>query len=282
MVPACARRGAARRDHHQRLSGSSRVFAAVRRARRRLSYFNGTADQAPWASLESEWPADAFGYQSTAYLGAADFPLDSTATIPQFNFLVQAVFAGTSPLNPIEYATGKTFVDADPALVIVDFLTNAQYGSGFPPALIDPGILSGANATNPAIGDAALQTYCQAVGLAFTTFLSSAEPASSVLERWCKLLSVAPVWTGQTLKFIPYFDTFSGANPGWDADAGLPEKYYQPDLSQHGSVRFYRRPDHSVVSVAKTRSPTSENDIKEVFNTVRLDFRARFEHRIER
>ena len=60
--------------------------------------------------------------------------------------------------------TGVNGIDADPALVIQDFLTNAQYGCGFDPASIDGGSLF----TNPD----SFQAYCRAMGYAFSPALT--------------------------------------------------------------------------------------------------------------
>jgi hypothetical protein len=84
--------------------------------------------------------------------------------------------------------------------VISDFLTNPQYGAGFDPASIDATTLFGAS------GDASLQTYCRALGLAFSPALTSQEQGSSVLARWLQILNCAAVWSGAKLKLIPYGD----------------------------------------------------------------------------
>ena len=55
--------------------------------------------------------------------------------------------------------------------MIYDFLTNAQYGAGFDAASINGTSLFGSG------GDASLQTYCRAMGLAFSPVLSGQEQA---------------------------------------------------------------------------------------------------------
>ena len=92
-------------------------------------------------------------------------------------------------------------VDADPAQVISDFLVNPQYGVGFSGASINATTLFGSG------GDASLQTYCRAAGLAFSPALTTQETASSILTRWLQLLNCAAVWSGGQLKFIPYGDS---------------------------------------------------------------------------
>ena len=145
----------------------------------------------------------ALAYQGTAYVAAAQYDLSDSATLDNHNFEVlgfrYATGYGQTPYsdNP---GVGDIFVDADPALVVSDFLTNAQYGVGFPAASIDTTSLFGSG------GDASYQTYCRAVGLAFSPALTDAETASSILDRWLQLTNSAAVWSGGLLRFIPYGD----------------------------------------------------------------------------
>ena len=96
-----------------------------------LAIFPGTTPQAVWSYLAAEYPFNALAYQGTAIaVGSRLQPrrlgLDRQ---PQFR----------DHRHPRR--TGVNGVDADPALVIQDFLTNAQYGCGFNPASIDSGSL---------------------------------------------------------------------------------------------------------------------------------------------
>src|SRR5579863_2484415 len=84
--------------------------------------FTGTYPQPPWATWTSRHPAKALGYTGLAYVAAADYKLGSSGTLPNFNFEVFGFLWNSA---------GNGF-DADPALVVADFLTNADYGAGFP------------------------------------------------------------------------------------------------------------------------------------------------------
>src|SRR5262249_35001514 len=157
---------------------------------------------------EATFPSDALTYPKLAYVGFPDYPLDSSGTLPQLNFVVKGPFQGTSPLNAdnVKFLGPMVCQDADPAEVIIDLLTNPTYGANFPAQFLD---VTGSMRTGPAgydsnAGDPNLSTYCQAVGLAYSVVLNNAEATSSILERWCKNLGVAIVWNGQLLKFIPY------------------------------------------------------------------------------
>jgi hypothetical protein len=155
-----------------------------------LGLFEGSTPQTTWSYLATNYPNEALAYQGTAYVAAANYQLGGAADIGNHNFEIVGILAGT----------GINGIDADPAQVIYDFLTNAQYGAGFDPAAIDLTTLYGAG------GDASLQTYCKAMGIAFSPLLSSPEQASSRLARWLQLTNCAAVWSGGRLKFIPYGD----------------------------------------------------------------------------
>ncbi len=160
-----------------------------------LSLFVGTTPQAEWSYLSTSYPSQALAYQGTAYVCAPNYSLGDAATLDNHNFEVQGVF----------YGTGVNGLDADPAQVVSDFLTNAQYGVGFPQASINATTLFGTG------GDASYQTYCRAFALSLSPALTDQEQASSILARWLQITNTAAVWSGGTLKFIPYGDTATTA-----------------------------------------------------------------------
>ena len=112
------------------------------------------------------------------------------ADIGNHNFEIIGALAGT----------GVNGIDADPARVVNDFLINPQYGVGFSAASINATTLFGSG------GDASLQSYCAALGIAFSPALVDQEQGSSILSRWLQILNCAAVWSGGQLKFIPYGD----------------------------------------------------------------------------
>lgn len=252
-------------------------------------YFEGAAGQMPWSYITDTWPDDPRPYPYTAYYAFLGAQLDSSATVPQINLVPQGILSGTSPLNdsvititsgqydpsgnPISYIGDIPLgtCDADPAYVIYDYLTNWRYGAGFPAELIDSSsVFSSANAYDPATGDNALSTYCQAVGLAWSTVINNAEQASQRLERWCNNLSVAIVWNGATLRFIPYYDGYCANNPGWSNANGIGQKYFTPYTEPIVSIPI----DQIIQSESKEEDPItySRKDPWEVYNTVRISF----------
>jgi hypothetical protein len=155
-----------------------------------LTLFSGTTPQPVWGYLASAYPNEALAYQGTAYVAAANYDLGSSATLGNHNFEILGALAGT----------GINGIDADPAQMIYDFLTNAQYGAGFNPAAINLTTLYGSG------GDASLQTYCKAMGIALSAALATPEQGSATLTRWLQLTNCAAVWSGGQLKFVPYGD----------------------------------------------------------------------------
>ena len=173
-----------------------------------LGWCDGTTPQATWPYLAALYPYNALAYQGTAYLWGAGYNLGDTASIGNHNAEILGILFGS----------GVNGSDADPAQVIYDFLTNAQYGCGFNAASINATTLFGSG------GDGSLQTYCKAMGIAISPVLDSQEPANSILTRWLQLLNCAAVWSGGELKFIPYGDTAitSGAATTYQTQFSIP------------------------------------------------------------
>ena len=258
-------------------------------------FFDGDPGQPPWSYIVDNWPIDARGYTWTSYYAFSNAQLDASATVPQINLVLEGFFTGSSPLNysTVEITTGQydpngnpvSFIgdillgnaDADPAECIIDFLTSPIHGATFPAQFLDIASLrTSPDGFNPDVGDAALSTYCQAVGLAWSCVLNNVESANSILERWCKNLNVAPLWNGATLRFIPYWDQFASGNPGWSDNTStyypdpIPMKYFSPYITPVVTITA----DQILQSENKDEDPItfSRKDPQEVYNTVRLDF----------
>ncbi|MET0530124.1 MAG: phage tail protein [Microvirga sp.] len=156
-----------------------------------LSLIPGDTPQQPRGPALARYPAAALPYNGTAYLASPDFDLGSSATISSIAFEVVGRLAGTA---------GPLGQDADPAALISEFLTNAQYGVGLPASALSGMSLFGAS------GDASYQTYRAALGLGLSPSLTDAETANSILARWLRLTNSAAVWSGARLRIVPYGD----------------------------------------------------------------------------
>ena len=140
---------------------------------------DGQAADAYWASVHA---AEALGYSGTANVVANNFNLSTTPTLPNFSFEVIGVAS----------ASGVNGLDANPAAIVTDFLTNPRYGAGFPAA---------------SLGDLSVfSTYCQAVGLFLSPSLDAQQEAQQHLADLAQLTNSAILWSGGLLKIIPYGD----------------------------------------------------------------------------
>jgi hypothetical protein len=83
--------------------------------------------------------------------------------------------------------------DADPANSLIDYLSNARYGCGFPTANI--GDLS------------ALRNYAYALGLFISPAIVTAQAANAYLRDFSTGLNGEFVWSSGYLGFVPYGDT---------------------------------------------------------------------------
>ena len=163
-----------------------------------MSLFLGSNPQSPWGYLTSNHPNQALGYPDIAYLAVANYDLESSNSLPQHSFEVKGLRWDTG----VGGSAGA--LDADPALVIEDFLSSELYGiPAFDYSMVEANsLMSTASATTT--GDNAFQTYCRAMGFAFSPALIAQEKATEILNRWTKLLNTALIWTGYSLKFLPY------------------------------------------------------------------------------
>jgi hypothetical protein len=167
-----------------------------------LTLFTGTPTQTVWswlsgwstsgnfatdsgygyAGMGASYISQAINYSSTAYLAASSYDLGSAASVLNHSFEVQG-------LNII----GSGNPDANPAAVVPAILTNQQFGVGFASAQVDA--LS------------SYSTYCQAAGLFVSPAYTDQRPAADCIQELADATNAAPLWSGGTLKMIPYGDT---------------------------------------------------------------------------
>jgi Putative phage tail protein len=143
----------------------------------------GNDDQDPDPYWQANHETDAIGYSGTANFTADNYQLGYSAALP--NFTVE-VYAGSSSVN------GS---DANPADIVIDFLTNPRYGAGFPPANLD---------TAGSIAD--YGAYCDAAGIWLSPMLDQQTEAQQALANIAALSVSALVWSGNVLRIIPYGD----------------------------------------------------------------------------
>lgn len=142
------------------------------------------ADQAPpWGHLVTFHPAEAIGYEGVAYLAHPALDLGESAGLPNHNFEV---------LGRLRYSPANGLVDANPADIIVDLLTSAAYGAGFPAAYV---------------GDLSeYRTWCLAAGLLLSPVLDEQREAHEILGDIARLTNSEFVWSQGKLRLLPHAD----------------------------------------------------------------------------
>lgn len=159
-----------------------------------LIEYKGSDTQTPFGYIAANFPSFSLAYRHTAYLATSALDLGNSPYLPQMWVEVSGLLAGTA----------YNGVDADPALVIQDFLTNQRYGVGLPTSMIDSDTLLTA--------DNSYQKYCRSLSITFSDSLVSNRSARDYLQNWLDVTNSAAVWSGDKLKFVPFGDKESTAN----------------------------------------------------------------------
>ena len=160
-----------------------------------FTLFTGTTPQSPWGYLTTAHPSEALGYAGIAYLAVANYDLGNSNALSQHSYEIQGLLWNTAPW------TGGN--DADIGLGIQAYISDPTWGVGFDTSFLNTDSLLSTSAA-ATTGDNALQTYCRAMGWGFSPILVDQVSASDTIKRWCDLFNAAPIWTGYSLKFLPY------------------------------------------------------------------------------
>ncbi|HXJ62430.1 MAG TPA: phage tail protein [Actinomycetota bacterium] len=159
-----------------------------------LNLYTGADGQAPDPVMVGL--GQVVGYSGTLYVTGTPMDLGSSPVLPNLSFEVTGFLSGTG---------GTQFAfDADPAQVVVDFLSNARYGAAFPAANIAADI------------DTVYGDYCIAAQLPISVSLNVQNMAHEWLAGLAKNTNSAIVWSGKILKIIPYGDLpLAAGNVSW-------------------------------------------------------------------
>lgn len=150
--------------------------------RYRLSLIKGTRPGTPWGYMATKHPERALSYPAIARFVSQSMDLGSTASTPNLS---------GEMLNARGLALGGGVADCDPAVVITDILTEPIDGCGW-----------------PHLGDLSqYSNFCVANRLLISTFFDSQRKVTDIVKEICDLTSAEAVWSGSTLKIVPYGDT---------------------------------------------------------------------------
>ena len=159
-----------------------------------LSLATGALGQPPWSYLVGSHADHALGYSGLAYVCAANYALNDSATVANHAFEVQSAIR--------QVAGGQTLDDANPADIVADLLSGVpQWPAG---ALAD-------------LSDYA--TYCLAAGLLLSPFLDAQRSGADVLDDVLTASNADCLWSDGLLKIVPYGDTpVQGKGASWSPD----------------------------------------------------------------
>jgi hypothetical protein len=153
-----------------------------------LSFATGALGQAPWGYLTTNFAGQNLSYAGTSYVYAAAYDLGSSAELPNLSYEVTGLFPNAIAGQP----------DADPMQIVVDVLTNARHGIGFPTARL---------------GDLSVfSNYCRAAGMVVSPLFDTQQDAATQVNQIVQDCNAEFVWSGATLTIVPYGDMNLSAN----------------------------------------------------------------------
>ena len=168
-------------------SGPIENIGTVWKDKEKISWPGGwePGDRPPevWGWLQSNFPAEALGYSGLALVHDENSDLGESGTLPTFSFEI----FGRLPFNAEE-----DIWETNPKEFLLDFLTNAFYGVGFPAELIAP--------------LTQFSNFCVASGIFLSPALEDQSEAQEILKKLCLLTNSAPVWIDGKLDLIPLAD----------------------------------------------------------------------------
>lgn len=143
-----------------------------------LTAFFGTLTQSPWGWMSTYYPANALNYPLMAYV-AGYIDLGDSAYVPNYSI---------EYFGP--YIFGGGILDANPALVLEDILTNTIGGARYPAAYLG-------SLTN-------LSNYCLASGIFISPIITDQTQASEIVNNIMQCCNAQPVVSQGILNFVPY------------------------------------------------------------------------------
>jgi hypothetical protein len=152
-----------------------------------LSLAAGAVAQSVWGYLTTNFPSQAINYSELAYVYGANYQIGDNAGLQNHSFEVD--FA-------IQMAGGA---DADPSLIVADFLSNTRYGVP--------------QWTSALTGSLTLfQNYTLANNLLLSPLIDQQMAARDIIIEWLRATNCDAFWSEGVLKFGTYGDAAATAN----------------------------------------------------------------------
>jgi len=153
-------------------------------------YSLGGRPASVWSYLTTNHPGQALAYSGLALVWNQYLYLGEGDQIPNFNFEV----CGLKSFNP-----SANIVDANPAAILLDFLTNENYGCAWPASLV---------------GDLTqYSNYCLANGILLSPQFTTQTTGADIIKYLMEMTNNEVVWSGGKLQVVPYGDTAATGFP---------------------------------------------------------------------
>ena len=196
--------------------------------------FFGTYPQEPWGYHLTRRPQKALHYEGTCYVAKAGHELGGTPNMPNLSFEVIGRMAYSGAIH-----------DCDPRDVVIDYLTNPNYGAEFPGHMI---------------GDSTeYSNYCVANNLFISPTFKEQKEAHAEVDGILKITNSCAVWSEGLLKFKTYGDGQAIAN-------GVA---FNPNLTP-----IYDLDDDSILATSGRDEPIKiiRKNVTDAFNSVEIEF----------
>ena len=196
--------------------------------------FFGTYPQEPWGYHLTRRPAKALHYEGTCYIAKAGHELGGTPNMPNLSFEVIGRMAYSGTIH-----------DCDPRDVIIDYLTNPNYGAEFPGHMI---------------GDSTeYSNYCVANNLFISPTFKEQKEAHAEVDGILQMTNSCAVWSEGLLKLKTYGDGQAIAN-------GVT---FNPNLTP-----IYDLDDDSILATSGRDEPIkiTRKNVTDAFNSVEIEF----------
>lgn len=220
-----------------------------------FTLFEGEQGQAPWALLQSSYPAAALGYSGIALVAYGPMDLGYGAQIQQNTFEVLTADAW-----------GGGVVDCSPVQCILRVLTDSLWGLGsgrvpFPSSAIDlDGTWGHPGATGNIRQESTAVSWFAANGYFISPVLDHQDSAASLMSRWLEAGACAAFMSEGLLKLVPYGDTTTVGNGAvWVAPQVI-----AADLNDDCFLQ--KNKDEDTVQISSTPWPDAYNHVQVNWN----------------
>lgn len=167
-----------------------------------FTFNSGTALQAPWSFMVTNYPSKAMAYANIANLVNPNLDLGNSASVPDMGFEARQIpysdYLETAGWTNPTTSANTAGRDVNMADFLPDFLMDPLVGGGFSAGEI-PDLTQ-------------FRAYQAAQGLFFSPYLHDQQKGTDIINRWGKLANTWIYWSGTSFQLVPLGDTALTAN----------------------------------------------------------------------